>query len=34
MTIKDVAEHLGISWDVVKEISESDLQAAVRQAAS
>jgi transposase len=26
MTIQDVAEHLGISWDVVKEIVKSDLQ--------
>jgi len=26
MTIKDVAEHLGISWDVIKEIQKGDLQ--------
>jgi len=26
MTIKDVAEHLGISWDVIKEIQKVDLQ--------
>ena len=26
MTIQDVAEHLGISWDVVKEIVKSDLK--------
>jgi transposase len=26
MTIKDVAEHLGISWDVIKEIQKEDLQ--------
>jgi len=26
MTIKDVAEHLGISWDVIKEIQKTDLQ--------
>jgi transposase len=26
MTIRDVALHLGISWDVVKEIVKSDLQ--------
>jgi transposase len=26
MTIKDVAEHLGVSWDVVKEIQKTDLQ--------
>lgn len=26
MTIKDVANHLGISWDVIKEIQKSDLQ--------
>jgi transposase len=26
MTIKDVARHLGISWDVVKEIVKNDLQ--------
>ncbi len=26
MTIKDVAEHLGISWDVIKEIQKADLQ--------
>jgi transposase len=26
MTIRDVAEHLGISWDVVKEIVKTDLQ--------
>jgi transposase len=25
MTIKDVAEHLGISWDVIKEIQKADL---------
>jgi transposase len=26
MTIQDVAEHLGISWDVIKEIQKEDLQ--------
>ena len=26
MTIKDVAEHLGISWDVIKDIQKADLQ--------
>jgi len=26
MTIKDVALHLGISWDVIKEIQKEDLQ--------
>ena len=26
MTIKDVAQHLGISWDVVKDIQKQDLQ--------
>ena len=26
MTIKDVAEHLGISWDVIKEIQKADLK--------
>jgi transposase len=26
MTIKDVAEHLGVSWDVIKEIQKQDLQ--------
>ena len=26
MTIKDVAKHLGISWDVIKEIQKTDLQ--------
>jgi transposase len=26
MTIKDVAQHLGISWDVIKEIQKGDLQ--------
>ena len=26
MTIQDVAEHLGISWDVIKEIQKKDLQ--------
>ena len=26
MTIQDVARHLGISWDVIKEIQKSDLQ--------
>jgi transposase len=26
MTIKDVAEHLGISWDVIKEIQKADLR--------
>lgn len=26
MTIKDVAKHLGISWDVIKEIQKEDLQ--------
>jgi transposase len=26
MTIKDVAQHLGVSWDVVKEIQKQDLQ--------
>ena len=26
MTIKDVAHHLGISWDVIKEIQKRDLQ--------
>jgi transposase len=26
MTIKDVARHLGISWDVIKEIQKGDLQ--------
>ena len=31
MTIKDVAEHLGISWDVIKEIQKRSA-AAVRQA--
>jgi transposase len=25
MTIKDVAEHLGISWDVIKDIQKQDL---------
>ena len=26
MTIKDVAKHLGVSWDVIKEIQKTDLQ--------
>jgi transposase len=26
MTIKDVAEHLGISWDVIKEIQKANLK--------
>jgi len=26
MTIKDVAHHLGISWDVIKEIQKADLK--------
>ena len=26
MTIKDVAKHLGISWDVIKEIQKADLK--------
>lgn len=26
MTIKDVAHHLGVSWDVIKEIQQQDLQ--------
>ncbi len=26
MTIQDVAQHLGISWDVIKEIQKGDLQ--------
>jgi len=26
MTIQDVAEHLGISWDVIKEIQKANLQ--------
>lgn len=26
ITIKDVAEHLGISWDVIKEIQKADLR--------
>jgi len=26
MTIKDVVEHLGISWDVIKEIQKADLK--------
>jgi transposase len=26
MTIKDVARHLGISWDVIKDIQKEDLQ--------
>jgi transposase len=26
MTIKDVAEHLGVSWDVIKEIQKADLR--------
>jgi transposase len=26
MTIQDVADHLGISWDVIKEIQKTDLQ--------
>ena len=26
MTIQDVADHLGISWDVIKEIQKEDLQ--------
>ena len=26
MTIQDVADHLGISWDVIKDIQKSDLQ--------
>jgi len=26
MTIQDVAEHLGISWDVIKDIQKADLQ--------
>ena len=26
MTIKDVAQHLGISWDVIKDIQKQDLQ--------
>lgn len=26
MTIKDVADHLGISWDVIKEIQKADLK--------
>jgi len=29
MTIKDVADHLRISWDVIKEIQKADLKAAV-----
>ena len=26
MTIKDVAEHLGVSWDVIKDIQKTDLK--------
>ena len=26
MTIKDVAHHLGVSWDVVKEIQKEHLE--------
>src|SRR5512145_1372925 len=26
MTIRDVARHLGVSWDVVKEIVKADLK--------
>ena len=26
MTIQDVADHLGISWDVIKEIQKADLK--------
>jgi transposase len=26
MTIRDVAEHLGVSWDVIKELQKADLQ--------
>ncbi len=26
MTIRDVALHMGVSWDVVKEIVKGDLQ--------
>ena len=26
MTIQDVANHLGISWDVIKEIQKADLK--------
>ena len=26
MTIKDVAEHLEISWDVIKDIQKADLR--------
>ena len=26
MTIQDVADHLGISWDVIKEIQKADLE--------
>ena len=26
MTIQDVAQHLGVSWDVIKEIVKQDLQ--------
>jgi transposase len=26
MTLRDVAEHLGVSWDVVKEIVKTNLQ--------
>ena len=29
MTIRDVALHLGVSWDVVKEIVKDDLQTAI-----
>ena len=25
MTIQDVAHHLGVSWDIVKEIQKRDL---------
>ena len=27
MTIKDVAKHLGVSWDVIKDIQKRDLRA-------
>jgi len=26
MTIRDVADHLGVGWDLIKEIQKADLQ--------
>lgn len=31
MTIQDVAQHLGVSWDVIKDIQKRDLQRRFRK---